>query len=126
MMCAIRLTISPFIEATSHTLPDYISGLLQVIPEAISAILLMTMMCGLNLLLLIRHRFYTLMVLLLILNTKFSVATVKPCSKQCGGFNNTDHVKFQNLVIGQEYYFRMLSAVNNGAPLFKVALLNLL
>lgn len=44
--------------------------------------------------------------------------------KQCGGFTNTDHVKFQNLVIGEQYYFRMLSAVNNNAPLFKVALLN--
>src|SRR6185295_4649010 len=77
MMCAIPLIISLFIEATSHTLPGYISGLLQVMQELTSAILLMIMMCGLNLLLLILHRFYTLVVLLLILNTKFSAATAE-------------------------------------------------
>lgn len=45
-------------------------------------------------------------------------------SKQCGGFNNTDHAKFSELTIGQQYYFRILSPLNNSAPLIKVALLN--
>lgn len=45
-------------------------------------------------------------------------------SKQCSDFLNTKHVKFHNLVIGQQYYFRLLTGANNSYPLFKVTLMN--